>query len=109
MRVQALEGERASLPLAQGGARSAEQTSLELIAKVSGNTAAVQFFSQNQTISSSGSQGSRVASSLSVPLGTWTEVSGRGPWSDSGNNVTSSRSARPDTSRVFLKVDEVVR
>ena len=110
-RVQTTEGVRASLALPAGpaGARPAEPASLELIAKVSGDTASVQFFSQNQTISSSGSQGSRVAASLSVPLGTWTEVSGRGPWSDSGNTVTSSRGTRPDTSRVFLKVDEVVR
>ena len=110
-RVQTSEGVRASLALPAGpaGERPAEQTSLELIAKVNGSTASVQFFTQNQSVNSSGSQDGRGSTILSVPLGSWTEVSGRGPWSDSGNNVTTSRSVRPNKGRVFLKVDEVVR
>ena len=110
-RVQTSEGVRASLALPAGpaGARPAEPASLELIAMVNGNTASVQFFTQNQSIYSSGSQDGRGSTTLSVPLGSWTEVSGRGPWGDAGNNVTTSRSVRPNNGRVFLKVDEVVR
>jgi len=110
-RVQTSEGVQSSLALPAGAtdARPSEPASLELIAKVNGNTASLQFFPQNQSINSSGGRGGRGSTTLSVPLGSWTEVSGRGPWSDSGNNVTTSRSARPDNGRVFLKVDEVVR
>ena len=110
-RVQTSEGVQSliALPAGAAGARPSEPARLELIAKVNGNTASLQFFPQNQSTNSSGGRNGQGSTTLSVPLGSWTEVSGRGPWSDSGNNVITSRSARPDNGRVFLKVDEVVR
>ncbi len=113
--VQALEGERASLAMLEGpggrsgltGARPATQSMLEVVAKVSGNYALVQFFSQTQSQSSSTSQGNRVATSLSLPLGAWTEVSGRSPWRGSPTSTTSSGSARGDSSRVYIKIEDI--
>jgi len=116
--VQVMEGERASLSLIQGapsrnarqaGGRPATRMMLELIVKLSGNSAMVQFFSENQSGSAAGSQTSRVATSLSLPLGVWVEVSGRGPWSGSSNITISSGDARANSSRVYLKVEEIGR
>ena len=117
-RLRAMEGERATLTLAQGptsrqgantGAKPTTKTVLDVVAKVNGNSALVQFSAQSQSLASAGGQASQVATSLSVPLGVWTEVSGRGPWSGSGNSTVSSTSARSDNSRVFLKVDDLSR
>ena len=113
--VQVLEGERASVAMRDGppgrdgqtGARAATQSMLELVAKVSGNKALVQFFSQTQSQSSSANQGNRVASTLSVPLGAWTEVSARSAWRGSSNSTLSSASARGDGSRVYLRIDVI--
>lgn len=116
-RVQTVEGERASVAMMDGpggrtgqtGARPATQSMLEMVAKVSGNSALVQFFSQTQSASSSSNQGNRVATSLNIPMGVWTEVSGRGPWSGSSNSTISSSSARGNSSRVYIKVEDISR
>ena len=117
-RLRAVEGERATLVLAQGpaprqpvptGARPATQSVVDVVAKINGNNALVQFMAQNQSVGSAGGQASQLATNLNVPLGVWTEVSGRGPWSGSGNSTLLSSSARPDTSRVYLKVDDLSR
>lgn len=105
--VRVLEGARASLALVQG---SSSQTVVEVVATVSGNTATVQLATQAQSASRGGQQGqgSRTATTLRVTLGEWTEVSGQGPWSGSGDSViTTGRPAQPP--RVFLRVDEVGR
>lgn len=117
-RLRAIEGERATLVLAQGpaprqpaqtGAKPATQSVVDVVAKINGNNALVQFMAQNQSVGSAGGQASQLSTSLNVPLGVWTEVSGRGPWSGSSNSTLSSSSARPDTSRVYLKVDDLSR
>jgi len=116
-RVQAVEGEPASIAMADGpgartgqtGARPANQSQLELLVKVNGNNALVQFFSQTKSGSSSSNQANRVATSLNIPLGVWTEVSGRGPWSGSSTSTTSSSSARGDSSRVSIKIEDISR
>ncbi len=113
-RVQVLEGERASVAMIEGpsgrggqtGGRPATQRLLEVVAKVSGKLALVQLFSQTQSQSSSVGQANRVVTSLSVPLGAWTEVSARSTWSGSPNSTTSSTSASGDASRVYIKVDD---
>jgi len=114
-RVQVVEGEPASIAMADGpgaragqtGARPASQSQLELLVKVSGNNALVQFFSQTKSGSSSSNQANRVATSLNIPMGVWTEVSGRGPWSGSSNSTTSSSSARGDSNRVSIKIEDI--
>lgn len=114
-RVQAVEGEPASIAMADGpgaragqtGARPTSQSQLELLVKVNGNNAMVQFFSQTKSGSSSSNQANRVATSLNIPMGVWTEVSGRGPWSGSSNSTTSSSSARGDSNRVSIKIEEI--
>jgi len=114
-RVQVLEGERASIAVVDGpggrgnqtGARAATQSMLEVVAKVSGDIAVVQIFYLTQSQSSSSSQGNRVATSLRLPLGAWTEVSGRGPWSGSDTSSISSASARGNNNRVFIKVEDL--
>lgn len=106
--VRVLEGARASMVIVQG---ASSQTVVEVVATVSDNTATVQFAAQSQSAagrSSSDSQGSRTATTLRVTLGEWTEVSGQGPWSGSGNSVIST-GRRSQPPRVYLRVDEVVR
>ena len=116
-RVQAIEGERASLTLyqatgsrqvGQGGARAETSSVLTVVAEITGGRAVVQFFAQQQTQGVRASDASKVETTLSVPVGVWTEVSGKGPWS-SGNTVTSSSRSTPEASRIYLKVDEVRR
>ena len=116
-RVQAVEGEPASIAMADGpgartgqtGARPASQSQVELLVKVNGNNALVQFFSQTKSGSSSSNQANRVATSLNIPLGVWTEVSGRGPWSGQSTSTVSSSSARSDASRVSIKIEDISR
>jgi hypothetical protein len=116
-RVQAMEGEPASIAMADGpgartgqtGARAASQSQLELVVKVNGSNAVVQFFSQTRSASSSSNQANRVATTMSIPLGVWTEVSGRGPLSGSSTSTISSASARNDSSRVSIKVEDISR
>jgi hypothetical protein len=82
---------------------------IDVVAKVSGNTALVQFMAQNQSLGSSGGQASKVMTSLSVNLGVWTDVSGQGPWSGSSASTISSNSARSNNSKIYLKVDDLSR
>lgn len=107
--VNAVEGDRALLKLAHSLAKSGDPTNVEVIAKVNGDIATLQFFSKQLSKSSIRNSSDPVTSSLKLSLGVWTDVSGRGPWLDTDNNVTSSRGVRPANSRVFLKVDEVAR
>jgi len=83
----------------------------ELVTKISGETALVQFSSRNQNSNARGSQTNMVDTTLTVPMNVWAEVSGRGPWtSGSNSNVTSSsRSSGANDSKVYLKVQEVQR
>ena len=116
--VRALEGERATLVVGQGpaagqaartGARPATQSVMDVVAKVSGSTALVQFMAQHQSVGSAGGQVSKVMSSLNVNLGVWTEVSDQGPWSGSSASTISSNSARSNNSKIYLKVDDLSR
>ena len=118
-RVQATEGERATVTLRQStgvrrpgssGVPVETATMIELVAKINGQTALVQFFSRNQTASARGSQSNIVDTTLSVPMDVWTEVSGRGPWSSGNSSVTtSSRSAGANDSKIYLRVQEIQR
>ncbi len=119
-RVQATEGERATVTLRQStGLRRPGSTAvpveiatmIELVAKINGETAVVQFSSRNQGSNARGSQTSMVDTTLTVPMDVWTEVSGRGPWiSGNSSNVTSSsRGAGANESKVYLRVEEVRR
>jgi hypothetical protein len=68
----------------------------------------VQFLSRNQNVNARGSQTTMVDTVLSMPMGVWTEVSGRGPWSSGNSNVTiSSRDTSADKSKVYLRVQEI--
>jgi hypothetical protein len=119
-RVQATEGERATVTLRQStGVRRPGSTAvpveiatmIELVAKINGETAVVQFSSKNQGSNARGSQTSMVDTTLTVPMDVWTEVSGRGPWT-SGNSSSvssSSRGASADDSKVYLRIQEVRR
>ena len=86
---------------------------IEVEPTLSGNTALVRMVAQRQTASPGGSGGSRgqyIETTLSLPLGEWTEVSGRGPWPASENRDTAStREMREDARRVFLKIEELGR
>ena len=123
--IQVLNGQRALMTFSQGtqasarplpgitGAPGQSSTHLEVQPRLSGNSASVSFYAQSQT-SSQGRTGPaqtlQVGTSLSVRLGEWTEVSGRGPWtSNQSSETTSSRSASPDMRRIFLKVDDITR
>ncbi len=117
-RVRALEGERARLAFAQDptsgkaaqvGARPATQSLFDVVAKVSGDKALVQFMAQSQSVGSAGGQANKVITSLSVNLGVWTDVSGQGLWSGSSANMISSSRARPNNSKIYLKVDDLSR
>ena len=117
-RVRAVEGVRAILALRQAnesrqpgraGARVESSTTFAVVAKVSGTVASVQFLSQQQSVIGSSGQAAQSDTSLTVPLGVWTEVSGRGPWSGVGSNTISSRDASGGNSKVYIKVEEISR
>jgi len=86
---------------------------IEVEPTLSGNTALVRMVAQRRTVSPGGSGGSReqhIETTLSLPLGEWTEVSGRGPWPSSETRDTAStRDARNDARRVFIKIEEMGR
>jgi len=42
---------------------------------------------------------------LSMPLGTWTDISGRASWLAGGRQTISSSSARPESAQVLVRVD----
>ena len=116
-RVQATEGERTTVTLyestgsrrpGRSGGAAESVTLIEFVAKITNETAAVQFLSRNQNVNARGSQTSMVDTVLSMPMGVWTEVSGRGPWSSGNSNVTiSSRDTGADKSKVYLRVQEI--
>ena len=116
-RVQATEGERTTVTLYQNtgsrrpgraGVPAESATLIEFVAKISKETASVQFLPRNQNVNARGSQTTMVDTVLSMPMGVWTEVSGRGPWSSSNSNVTiSSRDTSADKSKVYLRVQEI--
>ena len=123
--IQVLDGQRASISTNEGTPASARAmpgitgvpglsgSQLEVQPSLSGNLAVVSFYSQ-MLLSSPGRTGpaqlQQVATTLSLPLGEWTEVSGRGPWASSqASETTSSRSSRQDIRRIFLKVDDITR
>ena len=123
--IQVLDGQRASISTSQGTPASARAmpgitgvpglsgSQLEVQPTLSGNGVVMSFYSQ-MLLSSPGGTGpaqlQQVATTLSLPLGEWTEVSGRGPWASSqASETTSSRSSRQDIRRIFLKVDDITR
>ena len=123
--IQVLDGQRALMTASQGtpaqarpmpgitGAPGLSTMQFEVQPRLSGNSASVSFYAKNQ-VSSQGRTGPaqtlQVGTTLSVRLGEWTEVSGRGPWTSSQTSeTTSSRSAAPDRRRIFLKVDDITR
>jgi hypothetical protein len=116
-RVQATEGERTTVTLYQNtgsrrpgraGVPAESPILIEFVAKISKETASVQFLPRNQNVNARGSQTTMVDTVLSMPMGVWTEVSGRGPWSSSNSNVTiSSRDTSADKSKVYLRVQEI--
>lgn len=119
-RVQATEGERATVTLRQStglrrpgstGVPVEMATMIELVAKINGETALVQFLSKNQNSNARGSQTSMVDTTLTVPMDVWTEVSGRGPWTsgNSSNVTSSSRGSGANDSKVYLRVQEIQR
>ena len=116
-RVQATEGERTTVTLykstgsrrpGRSGVPAESATLIEFVAKITKETASVQFLSRNQNVNALGSQTTMVDTVLSMPMGVWTEVSGRGPWSSGNSNVTiSSRDTSADKSKVYLRVQEI--
>lgn len=42
---------------------------------------------------------------LIMPLGTWTDISGRASWLSGGRQTIASSSARPDSAQVLIRVD----
>lgn len=100
------EGERVRLSLAWAPPPSSLQRrapqppvtiAVELIARVDGPHAQVQA----QWI------GQSAPMPLSLPLGTWFDVTSRGPAQRTDRQVISSTSARPDAALVMLRVDPV--
>ena len=116
-RVQTLERETVFIAMAddpgaragQAGARPSTQSKLELSVEVNGSNALMQFSAQTKSVGSSSNQSGQMATSLNIPMSVWTEVTGRGPWSGSSNSVTSSKSARGESNRVSIKVEEISR
>ena len=95
------------------GAAEESTSMIEVQPTLSGNTAQVRMVARRQTASpggTGGSQGQHVETTLSLSLGEWVEVSGRGPWPASENRDTAStRDMREDARRVFLKIEELGR
>ena len=95
------------------GAAEESTSMIEVQPTLSGNTAQVRMVARRQTASpggTGGSQGQHVETTLSLSLGEWVEVSGRGPWPASENRDTAStREMREDARRVFLKIEELGR
>lgn len=84
---------------------------MQVVARLSGKSVRLEFFSPSVS-SSSISQGSATAaSSLELPLAQWTEVTGRGPWNGQDNTSVSAggRNAARDSARVYLKAESESR
>lgn len=123
--ILVLDGERAFISTSQGtpayarplpgitGVQGQSGTQLELRPSLSGDRVIVAINSQMQ-LSSPGqtgpAQSQQIATTISIPLGEWVEVTGRSPWtSTQDSETTSSRGSRRNMSRIFLKVDETDR
>jgi len=95
------------------GAAEESTSMIEVQPTLSGNTALVRMVARRQTASpggSGGSQGQQLETTLSLTLGEWVEVSGRGPWPASENRDTAStRDMRENARRIFLKIEELGR
>ena len=95
------------------GAAEESTSMIEVQPTLTGNTALLRLVARRQTASpgaTGGSEGQQIETTLSLPLGEWVEVSGRGPWPPSENRETAStRDMREDLRRVFLKIEELGR
>ena len=95
------------------GAAEESTSMIEVQPTLSGNTALVRMVARRQTASpggTGGSQGQQIETTLSLSLGEWVEVSGRGPWPPGENRETAStRDMREDARRIFLKIEELGR
>ena len=113
-RIQVLEGQRAMVNTSWNSPSGARpSSSMDVLARVSGDTVTVQLLASRETASASdpgSSQSQQIGTTLSMRLGQWTEVSGHGAWPSTQNSqVTSSSSNRENNRKVFLRVDEMKR
>lgn len=113
-RIQVLEGQRAMVNNSWNSPSGARpSSSMDVLARVSGDSVTVQLLASRETASVSdpgSSQSQQIGTTLSMRLGQWTEVSGHGAWPSTQNSqVTSSSSNRENNRKVFLRVDEMKR
>ena len=113
-RIQVLEGQRAMVNNSWNSPSGARpSSSMDVLARVSGDTVTVQLLASRETGSVSdpgSSQSQQIGTTLTMRLGQWTEVSGHGAWPSTQNSqVTSSSSNRENNRKVFLRVDEMKR
>lgn len=106
------EGDRTSVVVSAGGGRAAGgrpagPVSQDAVVSVNGNQATVQFRGPAQVVATSGGPADRGPSTLTLPIGIWTEVTGQGPWRASRDVVSSSSGS--GAPRVYLRVDEAGR
>jgi len=115
--VRVMDGAKAIMTISQNAPSATRQgnatqqgTIVELSPKLAGNNVTLQLQAQRSSSSPSGNLAQNVATTISVPLSQWTEVTGSGPFA-SNNNVetTSSRSAQSSPKTIYLKVDEVTQ
>ncbi len=109
-RVRVVEGEPAQLAWSQaaglprrGGAGSAAQQVLEVVATVEGGTAQVQLRVQQQGAGPAGTRAEALATRVQLPLGTWTEIGAR----LAGPRDLVAGTAQAADQRQFLRVDEL--
>jgi hypothetical protein len=110
------EGKAGTLLLSSGadratrnaGAPAPARTAIELLATAEGSRLSVRIrLQQEGGARDAGSLA--LATTLSVQPGQWEEITGRGPFRESPTDTASSRDARNDTRRVFLRIDELNR
>ncbi len=115
--VRVMDGAKAIMTISQNAPSATRQgngtqqgTIVELSPKLAGNNVTLQLQAQRSSSSPSGNLAQNVATTISVPLSEWTEVTGSGPFT-SNNTVetTSSRSAQSSPKTIYLKVDEVTQ
>jgi hypothetical protein len=121
-RVLVLEGSKASFSTRSGGsivnrtpiggqpaagAPAEHITQFEVTPQLNGRVAILQVNVERESTGVAGGQ--RLNSTVSVPLGEWVELGGRGPWMNESVESASSRDARAQSDRVLIRVDEVRR